>query len=108
MFSGIVAGLNTSEGRTKIDKVKALAELAGTLECTVAQLALAWLAVNPNTSSVIIGASSVKQLEENLGALDVLPKLTPDVLEKVKDILGNKPSGPVRTFFPLHLNVLAS
>jgi aryl-alcohol dehydrogenase-like predicted oxidoreductase len=67
----------------------------------VAQLALAWLAINPNTSSVIIGASTVAQLEENLGALDVLPKLTPALLEKIDTILQNTPSVPVCYRFPL-------
>jgi aryl-alcohol dehydrogenase-like predicted oxidoreductase len=71
------------------------------LQCTVAQLALAWLAINPNTSSVIIGASTVAQLEENLGALDVLPKLTPALLEKIDTILQNTPSVPVCHRFPL-------
>jgi aryl-alcohol dehydrogenase-like predicted oxidoreductase len=71
------------------------------LQCTVAQLALAWLAINPNTSSVIIGASTVAQLEENLGALDVLPKLTPALLEKIDTILQNTPSVPVCYRFPL-------
>jgi aryl-alcohol dehydrogenase-like predicted oxidoreductase len=68
------------------------------LGCTVAQLALAWIAVNPNTSSVVIGASSITQLTENLGALNVIAKLTPKVLEKIEEILDNKPEPVVRIF----------
>jgi len=49
----------------------------------MSQLAIAWVAHNPNVSTVITGASRLSQLEENLGALDVLPKLTPDVLNKI-------------------------
>ena len=42
----------------------------------LAQLAIAWCAKNPQVSSVITGASRVEQVQENLGALDVLPQLT--------------------------------
>lgn len=62
------------------------------LGCSVSQLALAWLAVKPTTSTVILGASKPEQILDNLKALDVIPKLTPTVLEKVEVILDNKPS----------------
>jgi aryl-alcohol dehydrogenase-like predicted oxidoreductase len=67
---------------------------AAELDCKLAHLALAWVARNPNTSSVILGASRPAQVADNLKALDVLPKLTPDVLAKIDDILGNKPAPP--------------
>ena len=57
--------------------------IARQLGCSVAQLALAWVAHNPRVSTVILGASKLAQLHENLGALDVLPKLTPDVLAQM-------------------------
>ena len=66
------------------------------LGCTVTQLALAWVARNPNTSTVILGATKPEQLLENLKALEVIPKLTPDVLEKIEGILGTKPKPLVR------------
>ena len=62
------------------------------LNCKVSHLALAWIARNPNTSSVILGASKPEQVLDNLKALEVIPKLTPAVLEKIEGILGNKPS----------------
>ena len=62
------------------------------LQCKVSHLALAWIARNPNTSSVILGASKPEQVLDNLKALEVIPKLTPAVLEKIEEILGNKPS----------------
>ena len=65
------------------------------LGCKVQHLALAWLAANPNTSTVILGASRPEQVLENLKALQVMPKLTPTVLEKIEDILQNKPAPPV-------------
>jgi len=55
----------------KIDRVKRMTPLADALGCTRTQLALAWTAAQPGVSSVILGATSVAQLQENLGALDV-------------------------------------
>ena len=66
-------------------KVKRLAVIAEELDCTLSQLALAWCARNPNVSTVITGASRVEQVEENMGALAVLPKLTDDVMARVKE-----------------------
>jgi aryl-alcohol dehydrogenase-like predicted oxidoreductase len=57
----------------------------------MAQLAVAWCLKNENISSVILGASRVEQLQENLGALDVVPKLTGDVMARINGIMGNKP-----------------
>lgn len=61
------------------------------LNCTVGQLALAWVAKNPNTSTVILGASKPEQVLDNLRALEVIAKLTPDIMEKVELILSNRP-----------------
>lgn len=60
-----------------------LERVANELGCSVAQLAIAWVAKNPRVSSVITGASKLSQLQANLGAVDVLAKLTPDVMAKI-------------------------
>jgi aryl-alcohol dehydrogenase-like predicted oxidoreductase len=65
------------------------------LGTTVTALALAWIAKNPNTSTVILGASKPEQVLENLKALEVIPKLTPEVMEKIEKILDNKPEDEV-------------
>ncbi len=75
----------------RVDKVKQLVPVANELGSTLAQLAIAWCLKNQNISSVILGASKVEQLQENLGALNVQEKLTPDVLKHIDDIMGNKP-----------------
>lgn len=62
------------------------------LDSTSTALALAWVAKNRNTSTVILGVSSAKQLLENLKALEVLPKLTDDIMEQIETILNNKPA----------------
>jgi voltage-dependent potassium channel beta subunit len=77
------------DGLTDADRNAAVAQLepvARSLDCTLAQLAIAWAARNPNVSSVITGASSVAQLQSNLGALRVLERLTPSVVAEVEAI----------------------
>jgi voltage-dependent potassium channel beta subunit len=63
--------------------VQALAPVARELGCTLAQLAIAWAAKNERVSTVITGASSLDQLGSNLAAIDLLPKLTPEVLGRI-------------------------
>ncbi|MFN0202528.1 MAG: potassium channel beta subunit family protein [Bacteroidia bacterium] len=75
-----------------IEKVRQLSTVAEEIGCTMPQLALAWCVRNPNVSTVILGASKVSQLTENLKCLEIVPKLTPEVLEKIENILQNKPS----------------
>jgi aryl-alcohol dehydrogenase-like predicted oxidoreductase len=79
------------ETALKIEKVKQLAPIAQDLGCTLAQLGLAWCLKNPNVSTVITGASKVSQVAENMKALDVLPKLTTEVMDHIESILSNKP-----------------
>ncbi|RCK75511.1 MAG: Voltage-gated potassium channel subunit beta-1 (K(+) channel subunit beta-1) (Kv-beta-1) [Anaerolineae bacterium] len=75
----------------KVAAVKRLAGVANELGCTLAQLAIAWCLKNPNVSTVITGASKPEQVRENMQALEVVPKLTDDVMEKIEEILDNKP-----------------
>lgn len=79
------------ETALKVEKVRQLAPLTQELNCTLAQLALAWCLANPHVSTVITGASKVSQVTENMQALEVLPKLTPAVLERIEQVLNNKP-----------------
>ncbi len=74
-----------------IEKVKKLQAIAKELDCTVAQLALAWCLKNPNVSSVITGATRPEQVVENMKAPEVVPKLSSEVMEKIEGVLGNKP-----------------
>ena len=74
---------------TDVKKNQAVAQfeaIAAELGCSVAQLAIAWAAKNPRVSTVITGASKVGQLKSNLGAVDVLSKLTPEVMARIDEI----------------------
>lgn len=79
----------------KVDKVKQLYLLAKELGISLAHLGLCWCLKNKNVSTVILGASKVSQLQENLKCQASLPKLTDEVMLKIDEILGNKPSLPV-------------
>ncbi len=70
----------------KNEAVAKLAPIAAELGGSLAQLALAWVAKNPRVSTVITGASKLEQLRQNLGALDLLDKLTPDVMARIDAI----------------------
>ncbi|KAF8588370.1 Aldo/keto reductase [Ramaria rubella] len=92
-FKRVIQEYETEAGKAKIAKVKKLTEFAEKeLGTTVTALSLAWVAVQPSTSTVILGASKPEQVTENLKALQVLPKLTPEVLQKIDEIMGTKPA----------------
>ena len=77
------------KGLTDVARNSAVAQLeviAIELGCSLSQLAIAWAAHNPRVSSVITGASKISQLQENLGALAVLPKLTPEVMARIDQV----------------------
>jgi voltage-dependent potassium channel beta subunit len=90
-YSWLAKRLETDEGKAQIEKTRQLTGIAGDLGASMAQLALAWVLKNPNVSTAITGATKIKHIEDNLAALDVLPKLTDDVMQAIEDILQNKP-----------------
>jgi voltage-dependent potassium channel beta subunit len=64
-------------------RVERLRPIADELGCTMAQLAIAWCATNPNVSTVITGASRPSQVTENFAALDVIPRLDDEMLARI-------------------------
>ena len=84
------------EGKARIEKVKAIAALAKDIGLPIHHLALLWCNANPHVSTIILGASRKAQLVDNLEALKSKSKVTPDVIKRVDEILGNKPEGPKR------------
>lgn len=75
----------------RIEKVQQLSEVADDLNCTMAQLALAWCLQNPNVSTVLTGASKPSQVEENMQALEVANKIDETVVRRIESILENEP-----------------
>jgi voltage-dependent potassium channel beta subunit len=78
----------------RITAVLALGDLAKELGLSLPVMSLAWCLKNPNVSTVILGASKLHQLQENMLALDAQERLTPDVMQRIEDILQNKPEFP--------------
>jgi voltage-dependent potassium channel beta subunit len=68
-----------------LGKIKKLVKVADELGVSLGQMSIAWLLMNPNVSSVILGASRVEQLRENLKAMDVVEKLTPEIVAKIEE-----------------------
>jgi len=79
----------TDPKRIKI--VKNLVPVAAEIGASMAQISLAWCLKNPNVSTVITGASRVEQVRENMKALNVAEKLTPEVMQRIRAVLGDKP-----------------
>lgn len=71
-----------------LTRVEAVRPIADELGCSLAQLALAWCAANPNVSTVITGASRPSQVVENFAAIEVLGKLDADVLARIDTALA--------------------
>ncbi|KAF4983912.1 hypothetical protein FZEAL_789 [Fusarium zealandicum] len=82
--------MGSDDWKEEIEQVRQLKPIADKLGVSQSQLAIAWCLKNPNVSSVITGASRPEQLEENVGALKVLDKLTPEILGEIDAITKNK------------------
>ncbi len=78
----------------RLGAVKKLQTVADELETSLPKLAIAWCLKNPDVSTVILGASKVHQLEETLQSLEVVPKLTDEVMTRIDEIAGTKPTLP--------------
>jgi voltage-dependent potassium channel beta subunit len=75
----------------RLDCIKSLNNLALELDTTLAKLAIAWCAKNPNVSTVILGASKVEQLTETMDSLAVIPLITDEITQRIEGIVNNKP-----------------
>jgi aryl-alcohol dehydrogenase-like predicted oxidoreductase len=75
----------------RLETVRAFCSLAGKIGLKPPVLAIAWCLKNPHVSTVILGASKVQQLEDNLQATAAAEKLAPDLLEHIEAIMGTKP-----------------
>lgn len=91
-YEWLKADFESEEGKQKLKVVQQLGVLANELSVNLPQLAIAWCLKNPHVSTAILGASKVEQLENNLRALEAVPKLTPEVMERIEGMLGNRPA----------------
>lgn len=79
---------------SKLEKTKKLETIARELGTSLPKLAVAWCIRNPNVSTAILGASKPAQLIETLSSLEIVPLLTQEVMDKIEEVLQNKPALP--------------
>ncbi|XP_041987859.1 voltage-gated potassium channel subunit beta-2 isoform X2 [Aricia agestis] len=93
-ISGSKEQVDGEEPRTYGDKLRDLANLASTMNCSMSQLAVAWCLKNESVNCLLLGASSVEQFKENIHALQIVPQLTTNVMVEIERLLSNKPQRP--------------
>ena len=82
--------IGTDDWKSEIEYVRKLKPIADRLGVTQSQLAVAWCLKNSHVSTVITGASKPEQLEDTVGALKLVEKLTPEILAEIDAITKNK------------------
>lgn len=85
-------GLESKQGAENIKKVIKLSKVAEKLDISMAQLSIAWCLKNKNVSTVILGATTIKQLDENIKAAEYARLLDDKVMSSIEKILKNRPS----------------
>ena len=76
-------------------KLNKLLDICKKLDCTLAQLSIAWVIINPDVSTSIMGATKINQLEENINAMKIYKKLDKNILLEIEKILQNTPQGEI-------------
>ena len=95
-YSWLRDRIESEEGREQIRMATEVGEIAKELGISLAELALGWCLKNEHVSTVIMGASNLDQLNQNLRGLDALPLLTDEVMAKIETVLQNRPELPVQ------------
>jgi aryl-alcohol dehydrogenase-like predicted oxidoreductase len=90
--------LESDQAVDNLRKVDQLIEVAKDVGCSISQLAIIWCLKNPNVSTVILGATKVSQLEENIDSLKYLSNVTSEHMKIVSGILNNAPDLPADRF----------
>tara|TARA_B110001450_G_C17453737_1_gene413157 strand:- start:292 stop:759 length:468 start_codon:yes stop_codon:yes gene_type:complete len=85
-------GLESKQGAENIKKVIKLSKVAEKLDISMAQLSIAWCLKNKNVSTVILGATTIKQLDENIKAAEYARLLDDKVMSSIEKILKNRSS----------------
>jgi aryl-alcohol dehydrogenase-like predicted oxidoreductase len=84
-YGWLASALTDEQAVAKVERLRPIAEELG---CSLAQLAIAWCAANPNVTTVITGASRSSQVSENFAAVEVIPLLEADVLARIDEAVS--------------------
>lgn len=93
-YQWLKSRLESPEGKANIERARKLEPIAREMGVSMAKMAIAWCLLNSNVSTVITGASKPEQVRENMDAMNILDKFTPEILEKIEAALDNKPRLP--------------
>ncbi len=96
-YEWLRSNMESEEGQMQIEKTRRLQALARDAGLAVHHLALLWCLQNPHVSTVILGASRIDQLKDNLEALEHAGKMTPDLMDGIEAIIDNRPD-PLKHF----------
>lgn len=87
-YSWLKDKVATDRGMAQLRAAETVAKVAKEVGATAAQLSIAWCLLNPNVSSVILGASRIEQLRENLRSIEFLEKFDAELIQKLNDATG--------------------
>jgi voltage-dependent potassium channel beta subunit len=79
---------------SRLEGVRRLEDVAKDLGTSMATMAIAWCISNPDVTTAILGATREEQLTENLKALEIYPKITAEVKDRIDEIMGTRPVKP--------------
>ena len=79
--------IETDNSKDRMQKIIDLKVIADELGVSLARMSIAWCLLNQNVSTVILGASKISQLEDNLGSMEVLKLLTPEIEKRIRAII---------------------
>ncbi|KZM24781.1 uncharacterized protein EKO05_0003470 [Ascochyta rabiei] len=97
-IQSVIKTVDTPAWKEQQEQIRALVEVAERLGTDVATLSMAWVLSNKNVSSAITGASRPEQIYQTVRAVHVYRQLTPEVLERIEAIFGNKPAEVTQRF----------
>jgi aryl-alcohol dehydrogenase-like predicted oxidoreductase len=78
--------VESDRGQQRMERIKAITPIAEKLNVSMSKLAIAWCLLNKNVSTVILGASKLTQLEENLKSSEVVGLLDEDIQRELLSI----------------------
>ena len=85
-YEWLKARYNSDVGKKRIEQVSKLKEIISDLGCTIAQASIAWCIKNPDVSTVILGATTIAQLQENLASLRFVDSIDDEIIKQIHHI----------------------
>ena len=85
-YEWLKARYNSDVGKKRIEQVSKLKDIISDLGCSIAQASIAWCIKNPDVSTVILGATTIAQLQENLASLRFVDSIDDEIIKQIYQI----------------------